>query len=89
MNGIFSILHNLKHWFESNQIDTGSITIILNITDKDSAARLDFTMQDEFFKTVMQRRPPGTDMDIREMEICGLKVRVESPLHPIKDAQCP
>ena len=79
MTGLGQAMAALSQFFARYDIPTDSLTVILNIADRDAAARFDAAVKrdaDTAMVGDLARRP-----DIRKMTINGVKVRVESPLH--------
>jgi low affinity Fe/Cu permease len=66
------VSYNFRRWFAQHNIPTKSVVLIINVSDRDAAARLDAAIKEEIF-------PHETDT--QNMEIQGIEILVESPLH--------
>ena len=69
--------HAFHHWFAERGISHEGLTVILNFKDRDEAIRFEAEMQREWADRVM----PRGRINIRDFEIIGFKVKVESEVH--------
>lgn len=82
---IHEVVYSVYRYFGERNIPMDGLTIIINLTDKNAAARLD----SELKKEIAPYMPSDEQnkIDIRTLKIRGISVKIESPLHqPIKDA---
>lgn len=79
MNEIERAAAELAHFFARHNIETDGLTIILNIGDREAAARLDYAIKSSF--KAYELYPGGPVGDIRQFQLRGVKFKVESPLH--------
>ena len=73
----------LRYWFAKHDIQTKSVTLIINIAEANPAAAFDTAFREEF---AAYRLNPGiaiySPVDVRRgFELHGLKFRLESPIH--------
>lgn len=73
------IMHDLHLWFSQHNISTESLTLILNISDRDVAAKVDMALKRDFSTRTMV--PPGPVTDFSKFQMMGIRVQIESPLH--------
>jgi hypothetical protein len=80
MNELELAAAHLGAFFRRHNIDTESLTVILNVTDRHAAAELDYAIKSSFKAYELNTRCDALP-DIRRIELRGLKISVESPLH--------
>ena len=59
-----SIVHSLRAWFAERDIPLNGLTLIINMQNKDQAARFDFELNREFGEHTWV--PPNFYVDIRK-----------------------
>jgi hypothetical protein len=73
------VFHALHRWFAERDIDTRDLTVILNFGDRQAAVRFDMALRKDIEKLTDQG--PVDKIDIRQFEMMGIKVKLESPVH--------
>lgn len=74
-------IHHVRRWFRERDIGTDHLTIIINISNKDEAARLDYELKRDLHSLHVLQLEDQSLVDIRRMSIEGVSVHIESPLH--------
>ena len=71
----------LMQWFDRRGDKYDSLTVIFNFTDRDEAMRFDYALRQEF-NDIHRVSGPMDNADIRTLKIMGIKLKIESPIHP-------
>jgi hypothetical protein len=75
--------YNFRRWFAQHNIPRESVVLIINVSDRDAAARLDAAIKKELFQADKSGRQ--IEPDIQNMEVQGIEILIESPLHEPRD----
>ncbi len=78
---MLDFVHAMKYWFQNYNLKTESLTVILNFTAADEAASFDSVIRAEISEQPLF--PNEFILDTNRFEIHGIKLKIESPLHPI------
>jgi hypothetical protein len=76
---LIELSHNFRRWFAQHNIPRKSVVLIINVSDRDAAARLDVAIRKEVFPVL------PVDEVLKSIEVQGIEILIESPLHEPRD----
>lgn len=82
MTSLMEAIHGFGRWCDENHIPRSTLTLIINTGDKNIGVALDYRLKKEI--TMALQRPTVSPIDVRDMKIAGINVKVESPVHEPK-----
>lgn len=74
----------LRRWFRLHDILTDDITLIVNVSDPQVAAKLDFYIKQEMDPLLPEATSSRSPLS--SFKLFGLQIKIESPVHePVND----
>ena len=78
------IAQSFHVWFAERNIDPASLTVILNVSDRHDAARIDVAVAREFYD-ITKLSIGGTPIATTDFQLHGIRFKIESPLHELSE----
>lgn len=82
MTAFDEVIRSLEQWFMVNNLETRSLTLILNFRDVPEAGAFDWRLHHELNERHLIKFS-SDHHHLQEFTLYGIKIRVESPLHGI------
>ena len=78
------LAYAIYYWFTERNIPTENLVVILNMSDRNAAAHLDFEIKKEM-ADIMWFTDKSNTLKTGEFKLHGINFKVESPLHAITE----